>query len=325
MRQNKTASYLITVLLLFLAGWMLNGGLSGISTVPFAFAATESTTVLYDAAQSNTPDQQKFLYLTDPFFSASATQTFVNGATTLDSTPVKSDKAGYFTWRAQIADVPILNRTDGFRLDFSVQVQSEDHAGSDKDGDNVGDRAGFSVILLANDAQGIELGFWADEIWAQEDGAAQPPSGTLFTHAEGVAHDTTTGLINYSLEIDGNTYTLSVDGTPILTGAVRDYTPFGDFPYTQPNFIFLGDNTSSAKALIRFSYAAITTDTAVSPTSTPTATHTSTPLPTNTPTATATSTPDGAADPTSTPTATATIHPSITPEYTIRIPFLIKP
>jgi len=53
-------------------------------------------------------------------------------------------------------------------LSFTVQVVEEYHADSDKDGDGVGDRAGFSVIALSSDAQGIEVGFWKDQIWAQE-------------------------------------------------------------------------------------------------------------------------------------------------------------
>ncbi len=321
MRQNKTIHYLMIVILLFLTGWVLNGGFSGKSTLPFAFAATENTTILYDATLNNTPDQQKFLYIEYPLFVATAFQTFASGATTLDSTDVVTDKAGYFSWRNQIGDVPVLDRTDGFRLDFSAQVQSEDHTGSDKDGDGIGDRAGFSVILLSNDNQGVEIGFWADEIWAQEDGASRPPSGDLFTHAEGVAYDTTTGLINYSLEIDGDMYTLSVDGSPILTGAVRDYTPEGGFPYTEPNFISLGDDTTSAKGLIRFSYAAITTDTAVPATATPTATHTSTPNPTNTATPTATQTPT----PTNTPGGPVEeATPTPTPAHQF-LPFIINP
>ena len=210
-------------------------------------------TVLYDGSlATGTPDTQGLAY-----FGLGATQSFASGATTLITSQQKSGQAGY-TARAPL---PMLDRTAGYVVRFTVQVVSEDHAGSDKNGDMLADRAGFSVIMLSSDQVGIELGFWPDQIWAQEDGAAQPPpnTNTLFTHAEGGTFDTTSALVAYELHIQGDSYTLSSAGGTIVSGRLRNYSAFGA-PYTNPNFLFLGDNTTSASATIRLSAVSIALD-----------------------------------------------------------------
>ena len=84
--------------------------------------------------------------------------------------------------------------------------------------------------------------------------------GAMFTHGEGTAVDTTTGLIAYELAILSDTYTLSANDMPILTGPLRDYSNFmGTIdPYEIPNLLFLGDDTTSAQALIQLEYVAVT-------------------------------------------------------------------
>jgi hypothetical protein len=264
--------------------------------------AAAATTTLYDGALNSTPDQQGFLYLTDPFPPQSASQSFANGATTLTSL-TNSDKAGYF---ARAALMPQLNRSSGYSVAFKVQLLDEAHANSN--------RAGFSVIVLSQDLKGIELGFWKDQIWAQ--------SGPQFTHAEGVAFGTTAALTTYELTIVGDSYTLS-SGASTLSGPLRDYSSFG-WPYTTPNFVFLGDDTTSAGGQIRLAQVAIETSLppTATPTHTPTATptgtptSTSTPTPTYTPTATATRTQTATATPTATATATALSTPTATTTHT---------
>ncbi|HEX9373565.1 MAG TPA: hypothetical protein VF897_21305 [Roseiflexaceae bacterium] len=215
----------------------------------------QETIVLYDAALGGTPDAQgKLAYRASP--DAVAVRRFADGCTTLDTTPSQGDAAGYF---ADPASLPPLDRAAGYALRFVAQVVAEHHG--DKDGDGVGDRAGFSVIALSSDARGIELGFWPDEVWAQEDGAAEPPDGTLFTRAEHAPLDTAGRLVDYTLTVRGDAYELAADGAPVLRGRLRDYGAFEGpvNPYRRPNFIFLGDDTSSAQALVRLAYVAVTT------------------------------------------------------------------
>jgi hypothetical protein len=218
----------------------------------------ENTITLYDAALGGTPDTQgQLAFRASP--DAVATQVFAEGCTILDSIAGQIDAAGYF---ADPRALPALDRTAGYALHFSVQLVSEYHADSDKNGDGLGDRAGFSVIVLSSDTKGIELGFWEDQIWAQEQGAAEPPSGTLFTHAESAPFDATSRMLAYTLAVRDDRYELSSDGVSILRGRLRDYTAFEGLvnPYCTPNFIFLGDDTGSARAMIRLAYVALTTN-----------------------------------------------------------------
>jgi hypothetical protein len=103
------------------------------------------------------------------------------------------------------------------------------------------------------------MAFWENEIWVQDDDAEDP--GSLFTHAEGAAYSTTVSLQTYHLAIFSSTYTLTVGSSTILTGRLRDYTNFSGpiDPYETPNFLFLGDNTTSAQARIKLTFVSITT------------------------------------------------------------------
>jgi hypothetical protein len=257
-RQGLVTSFLLAVLLV--AGTGAGAGRARADTA----APTAAPVLLYSAILGTTPDQQGFQYLALPLGTAAATQTFVNGATILDTTPQLTDLAGYFT---QPPAVPQLNRHVGYSLTFAVQMLVENHAGSDKNNDGIDDRAGFSVTVLSSDTKGIELAFWPNKIWAQQDGDAEPPGGTLFTHAEEAAFNTTSGLILYTLSIAGDSYRLSSGGTTILSGQVRDYSsfvsPLPQNPYQTPNLIALSDNSQSTSAKIRFSHAVVQLHTAV--------------------------------------------------------------
>ncbi|HEY9851284.1 MAG TPA: DUF4347 domain-containing protein [Leptolyngbyaceae cyanobacterium] len=253
-----------------------DGGTSNAATKTINVTAVNDAPIVgaavtrYDGSLNTTPDNnQGWSYL-----ATGGTQSASGGATTLNTTANSGFGAGYFS---NTGWTPVLDRTTGYTIDFTAQVVSEDHTTSgtaDKNGDGIGDRAGFSIIALSNsDAKGIELGFWQNEIWAQEDGTTQAnpsanpttsaPGNTnlLFTHAEGATFNTTS-LIPYSLTVLGNNYTLSTGNTTILSGKLRDYTAFSGFPdpYQTPNFIFLGDNTTSASANIRLSSVSVTTN-----------------------------------------------------------------
>ena len=129
------------------------------------------------------------------------------------------------------SNFPVLRRTSGFELLFRSALQMENHSSAN--------RAGYSVILLADDNRGIELGFWQSEIWAQN---------TDFTHAEGVSIDTTVTR-DYRLEVIGDQYRLFEGTNSLLSGNLRTYTNPG-IPYGLPNYVFLGDNTTSASATL---------------------------------------------------------------------------
>ncbi|MGI2901777.1 choice-of-anchor Y domain-containing protein [Tolypothrix sp. VBCCA 56010] len=206
---------------------------------------------LYNGASAGTPNQQGYLAF-EVLPSGSSTQSSITNGTKLTS--IQNGLAGYSNYNSLQptlvnSSFPTLNRTNGFTINFQVKLNSESHS-SDNNKDGLIDRAGFSVIAIGNDKKGIELGFWTDEIWAQE-------SNPLFTHSktERKTFDTTT-FKSYELSVLGDTYKLSANGSGILTGKVKDYSAFNHAgtlpydPYETPNFLFFGDNTTSAKAEI---------------------------------------------------------------------------
>lgn len=146
---------------------------------------------------------------------------------------------------------------------FTVQVESEAHTRDT--------RSGFSVILLDKDKQGIELSFGENEIWAKSDAN----TGGLFARGESVPFGTIT-MTAYQVALIGDTYTLTANAQPILSGPIRDYSAFEGFPdpYETANFLFLGDDTTSAQARIRLQFVSITGSEPVL------ATNTSVPVPT---------------------------------------------
>jgi hypothetical protein len=75
-------------------------------------------------------------------------------------------------------------------------------------------------------------------------------------HAEEASFDTTAAIRHYELSVDGSSYSLTVDGAPLLSGPLRDYSGFGA-PYDTPSFVFLGDDTTSALAESDFSLVTV--------------------------------------------------------------------
>jgi hypothetical protein len=198
---------------------------------------------LYNETLGNFPgDQGWFLYLTNS--PPNATQTYIPAQGTQLVT-TNGAMAGYFNTNPITSTLvnplfPTLDRAIGFNISLDLLVSSETHSSND--------RAGFSIIALASDHRGIELGFWNNQIWAQND-------SPLFTHGEGAAFDTT-NRTSYQLDILGNSYDLFANGNSILTGSLRDYSSFG-VPYSLNNFLFLGDDTSSADADITLGRVAL--------------------------------------------------------------------
>lgn len=210
-----------------------------------------SGATLYDPGVSGqTPDEQNMYYLAvDPAFGAiSASMSYTGGYTVLDTSGDVTESAGFYNYdsvlgQSQKVAVSLDRSGDGFSLRFDARVDSESHVS--------GDRAGFSVIALASDGWGIELGFWDDSVWAQNDGLQ------LFTQGESAAFDTTAAMVTWDLAVVGTSYTLYADDSLVLTGSLRKYEDDvdsaaegnlfdGRHVYFLDNFLFLGDNTSSA-------------------------------------------------------------------------------
>jgi len=191
--------------------------------------------VLFEGSLDTRPDQQSWAFLTDPVGGGSVDRLVEDGATTLETTIVESDKAGWFANLPPFPRhprLPLLDRSRGYTVTWTVRLDAETRSTMH--------RAGLSVIVLSSDLKGVELGFWADEAWVQTD-------DPLFNHGEGAALDTTAARIEYELCVLGDSYRLRAGGAPLFEGQLRDYSAFGS-PYDVPNFLFVGDDTSSASA-----------------------------------------------------------------------------
>jgi hypothetical protein len=233
-----------------------------------ASSANATTLILYDAASGTIPSPPLMNF--NDFPPGVALPTFSDGTTVMDTTISGRDTyAGWIATGATTPGFPILDRTAGFQVNFVIQVENESHTNNN--------RAGFNVIILSEDAKGIELAFWQNEIWAQNDDT----TGGLFKHGEGIAFATTTGLKDYQLMIANDTYTLAANTETILTGPLRDYKNFDGFPdpYQTPNFLFFGDNTTSAESRVRLGLVSVTGTEPLIATATSVSTSTSSPAP----------------------------------------------
>lgn len=198
--------------------------------------ASATTVVLYDDTAGNLPANQAWLvYADDSLLGGSASQTAEpSGVELTTDEMVRAGYSNHFpTSFLKNVDFPTLDSTTGVSIAFELQLAAETHSSSD--------RAGFNVIALDHAGNGIELGFWLGEIWAQND-------SPLFTHGESVNLNTTATEMSYELVIHNGKYGLMADGTPALKGPLRDYSAHGSPPYTLTNYVFFGDNTTSAGA-----------------------------------------------------------------------------
>lgn len=187
-------------------------------------AASAEAGLIYQGSLGTGPGAQGWT----AFVPFPASETVAGGAVTLNTSVFNSLQAGYSY------ALPVDSGA-GFTLSLSAQLLAESHSGS-------GDRAGFSVILLDAAHQGIELGFWTGQIWAQ---------GLGFVKAESAAFDST-AMTDYLLNLHGGGYSLWANGALVLSGAMRDYAAAGaGLPYTLGNFLFLGDDTTSAQAVVK--------------------------------------------------------------------------
>lgn len=152
---------------------------------------------------------------------------------------------------------PELDRAAGFSLDFTFRLVSQVN-----DGPNGPNRAGFSVTLLGSDHIGIELGFRTGQIFAQGASPLFNTAETTSSPGQNLAainiDDLLGGLSPYTLTIAGNAYRLHTANNLLLSGTTRDYSAavgLGSDAYDAGSFVFLGDNTTSARAV--FDLAAV--------------------------------------------------------------------
>ena len=119
----------------------------------------------------------------------------------------RRELAGLFV--TPLSPLPELDLKRGFSVELTLRLVKEVHGKSDDNHDGRDDRAGFSLIVLDQHSKGIELGFWEDRVWAQDDGKR------LFSQAEGADVDTTQEHA-YSLRFSGEQH------ADLAVGLVRE-------------------------------------------------------------------------------------------------------
>lgn len=231
---------------------------------------------LYDGASGVTPDQYNapspWLNFGSP---NGGTQSVSGGLTNLDTSSNNAAYAGYSNYKVASPPVsssvitpttlvnssfPSLDRNAGYNLNFTVRINSQAN-----DGTNGLYRAGFSIIVLSSDKQGIEIGFRTDDIFAQVNSSF---NSILPAEQKIGINSLLSTLTNYNLNVSGNNYMLTTGATTLFSGLLRDYTTatgFGSDVYRTPNFVFLGDDTTSARANIDLKSITLTTNTAPVP------------------------------------------------------------
>ncbi len=240
----------------------------GITLLLTANKGMAGTITLYDGNSGVTPNN----YTSSPwltFASANNVSPYTlstqavnssNKSTTLDSSSADSIYAGYSNYNLPIlvnSSFPTLDRNAGYQLTFTVKINSQAN-----DGTNGANRSGFSVIALSSDKKGIEIGFRTSDIFSQADYKFQSIGEQVTSSTVSNIATLLGNLTTYDLNISGNTYTLSSGTTTLLNGALRDYTSAsGSYTgvYKIPNFIFLGDDTTSAQANIDLANVSLTT------------------------------------------------------------------
>jgi hypothetical protein len=230
-------------------------------------SAARAEVVLFDGGLGTTPSAQGWPFFADPVGSHSVTQTAGAGFTTLNTVGPITDRGGYFSRDPVLGifvhpNMPVLNRQAGYSINFSLRMAAETHVtgpGGDDNGDGLADRAGFSVITIASDQRGLEVSFWEDSIWVQNDDAGGPSQ--LFTQAENAPLNTTSAMRDYRLEILNDRYRIAAAPgiRRPLAGRVRDYRNFGGNPdpYEIPSFLFFGDNTTRGESISQLARMAV--------------------------------------------------------------------
>jgi PEP-CTERM motif len=223
------------------------------------------TTVLYDGALGGSPTSGANPYLN--FFGGGiGSPTASSGVTRLDTSSADVIQAGYTNYKTDLSDFfnpsfpAVLDNNLGYTLSFTVRINSQTNASPY--------RAGFSAIVLGSDRRGIEIGFRDNDVFSQND-ASFNSIGEQKTNIGTKLNTLTTYNLNILGGSNAGQYTLTSGADTLLSGSLRDYTAAATGAltavYAQPNFIFLGDDTTSAGASVDIQRISLTTNAAPVP------------------------------------------------------------
>lgn len=202
-------------------------------------------------------------------FQVSPSQSVVTGGVQLDTSANSAEYSGYSNYNPLITSYfnnsifssSTLNQTTGYTITFTMQLNSAtDNTGSNSVGNPT--RAAFSILAVSsNTSKAIEIGFRANEIFAQTASFTVPA-------AQSTTFNTSTALNTYKLTVFNDNYYLTSGATNLINGSLVDYTTFNPStstpplpfnPYNTSSLIFLGDNTGKESGV--FTLGDVTLDT----------------------------------------------------------------
>jgi hypothetical protein len=253
-----------------LGSWGLIAGIAASGMMAGGSFDRVGAVTLYDGSLGGTPNSGSYLnFFSIPTLPAPTS----NGSgVTLNTSLNEGIYAGYSNYNATVVGntvsvgglvnplFPVLDSAVGYTLSFKMQINSQTNTGP-----NGANRAGFSALILDNNKKGIEIGFRNSDIFAQPDANFNSilPSEQK-TGIGGTLGSPTT----YDLTVLGNSYTLSTGGNTLINGLLRDYTGAqgaGSAIYNTANFLFLGDDTTSASASVNLQNITLNTNAAAVP------------------------------------------------------------
>ena len=244
------------------------------STVFFAGTMSGNAIVftLYNANGTNLPHTQGILKPSAIEITGAPTssdETVVAGGVRLNTTSNAAEYSGYSNYNPVSSTYfspatfqsTTLDQTTGYSINFTVSLDPLTVVDKSMLGNP---RAAFSIIATSYDSTatklGIEIGFRPSSIFAQSSSFGTANS------LETAAFDTS-ATTTYTLTVFNNTYSLASGGTPIIGGALKNYTflpasstpPLTFNPYAIDSFLFLGDDTGKASGT--FILGTVTLDT----------------------------------------------------------------
>lgn len=233
-------------------GLAFNGAL-GYSALAYYSPLTSGARILTGNTLSTTPNEGYvgFSNYAITRGSTSGLGNILNSLTFTDINNILSDPQAFVS-SLQLAKVnenfPVLDTDLGFTLNFDLSISEEASQPN---------RAGFTLLLIGQNLQGLELGFKADGsnpdyVFAQNIGFNSQGEDSRGTSLDLSANN------SYQLSVANNAYQLFANGTLLLSGSLRDYVfdplqsdpPFPESfnPYETPSLLFMGDNTDQGFA-----------------------------------------------------------------------------
>jgi hypothetical protein len=210
-----------------------------------------SLTTIYDGTSGVTPDQAspKYLNITNP---SDQSYNSTSKSTVLNSLGTVQDIAGYDNYNVKTDPnspsvvvptglvnpaFPVLSEQAGYSISFTAKINQQSGTPTPTD-------AGFSLIAISSDRQGVYLNF---QNYAGQSSSVNSLDSTL----SGVSQKRNINLTSpsiFTLSVLDGSYMLSQNGLPVLFGDTKafTYTGISSAMLSAPNEFAIGDFSATS-------------------------------------------------------------------------------